>query len=129
MTESQSTISLEILQARLDARARELQAAGVTIHALKLEQMARDRQICELKARLFELEIASIDAQVDNLPATLGSGEPLMKRTEVQLARHIEELALQEQLVAAAEQERAAHLEYIQHLKTELAESHRERTE
>jgi len=48
--------SLKSLRDRLHDRARELQSAQSTVHALRLEQLAQDRQIRELQSKVAELE-------------------------------------------------------------------------
>ena len=101
------------LQARLEVRLKELQTAEATIHALRLEQLARDRQISTLKTRIFELEEAAL---VGNKDATQNKSQPDSSQREGELYDH---------LVAAAEQERATHLEYIEHLKAQIAQLQR----
>ena len=107
VSESLKTTALESLRERLNERLRELQNAEVTIHTLRLEQLARDRQICALKARLFEVEVL----------AQTGQGESSFSLPQRQDA-------LYDQLVAAADQERTTYLEYIEHLKAQLAQLH-----
>ncbi|MBV8727878.1 MAG: hypothetical protein JO233_08830 [Candidatus Eremiobacteraeota bacterium] len=105
--QTEESAVVQTLQARLDGRLRELQNAEVTIHVLKLEQLARDRQICDLKARIFELETSAAGSHDERQSRERREDEPGPE--------------LYDALVAAAEQERATHLEYIEHLKAQLA--------
>lgn len=116
-------MTLKSLQVRLHARARELEAAEVTIQKLKLDQLARDRQISELKARLLMLEAAAIDAQDSAPPAGLRTDEYAeLDRLKTELATRAQELELHDQIVAAAERERVTYRAYIEHLEAQLAE-------
>jgi len=116
-------MTLKSLQARLHARARELESAEGTIHKLKLEQLARDRQICELKARLAMLETAAIEAQDGARGAGLRTEQQAeLDRLKMELATRTQELELHDQMVAAAERERATDRAYIEDLEAHLAQ-------
>ena len=80
--------------------------AETTIHTLRLEQLARERQISELKARLFAAATSGTAAG-EISSATASPEQPS---------------ELYDEIVAAADQERATYLEYIEHLKARLAE-------
>ena len=104
--QSETSAVIRSLQARLEQRFRELCNAETTIHTLRLEQLARERQISELKAQLFAA-------------ATSGSAAGESARASAAIEQPSE---LYDEIVAAADQERATYLEYIEHLKARLAE-------
>ena len=104
--QSETSATIRSLEARLEQRFRELCNAETTIHTLRLEQLARERQISELKARLFA-------AATSGSAAGEGVSSPTAPEQPPQLY---------DEIVAAADQERATYLEYIEYLKARLAE-------
>ena len=104
--QSETSAAIRSLQARLEQRFRELCNAETTIHTLRLEQLARERQISELKAQLFA---AATSGNASDKPATSTTAPEQPSE-------------LYDEIVAAADQERATHLEYIEYLKARLAE-------
>lgn len=125
MSNPSEASALSSLQSRLHARARELESAGGTIHKLKLEILARDRQIYELKTRVMRLEAEAVEPQrgTDSPVGPRAAEHAELNRLKIELASRAQDLELHDQIVTAAERERATYRAYIDYLQGELAES------
>jgi len=127
VNETVLTKSLKSLRDRLHERARELRSAEDSVHMLKLAQLARDREIEQLKSRIADLE--SEVAGTPAVPQLPPSPPPrpdyrALEQIRAELEMRAEELELQDRIVAAAERERATHMAYIEHLQAQMHADH-----
>ena len=124
VSETRIAASLETLRNRLHERARELQTAEGTVHALRLEQLARDNQIHELRKRIAELEtqVAAMPAERSAPPIQTNDYAEELERIKAELSMRAQELEFQDRIVAAAQRERETHSAYVEHLRAQLAE-------
>ena len=128
MTESPRGSESQPPAEKLRARTHELQEAQDKLHVLRLCQLASDREVNELKAQLFKIGAKSIPSQPGVMMQQAAADEESdFESLRQTLASRLEELEIQDRLVAAADQERATHLAYIEYLKGQLAQAQLQR--